>query len=506
MEDLALPKVIEIEATATCNLRCRMCHVSFMPEEVRPVLRADLIDRLEVLRGRRFIIGSGFEPMMNPEFALMLRKLARLEAQLELVTNGTLIDDSILSALADCDVRLLTFSFDGIRPETFEHIRRRAQYGQTIKNILAVRERFSRRDTIFCINTTMMRRNLEEIPEIVDFWERANFDVVRFLTMVVREPEPELLRNSLYPIRHEYYRMLDAEALKVIEQERRISVSSKYFAGCELARRFPANFFNGQVVSAHPRARVVTMTRQDAETGPYPGMWFPCRSPWSGARILSSGEVQLCYQFSVGNLHDQSFADIWQGAKANKARALVAAQRDICPTCDYFRFCLSKQIDHENLENYFSSSLAAGLDRINFETGEFGNLTKRAPRLVETIGRWNVVHVHDRYVGIPQEMGELDLRTVDLDSLAGVVMANRLPDIRRRIQEAIAGSPPAAKAPPVLVESIGTWNVVAYDDRYLGIPQALGPMDLTQVSLEKLSGVMVGKELPELRRKLRAAG
>src|SRR5437016_4235307 len=37
-----LPKLVEIEPTLTCNLRCRMCHVSYMPDEPRPMFPAEL--------------------------------------------------------------------------------------------------------------------------------------------------------------------------------------------------------------------------------------------------------------------------------------------------------------------------------------------------------------------------------------------------------------------------------------------------------------------------------
>src|SRR5215469_15557636 len=123
---LQLPTQIEIEPTYSCNLRCRMCHVSFMPDEPRPTFDADIIDKLGALRGAYFIIGSGFEPMMNRGFASMMRKLTKLGAGVEMVTNGTLLSPENVSAIVDADTRHITFSFDGITAETYEHIRRGA--------------------------------------------------------------------------------------------------------------------------------------------------------------------------------------------------------------------------------------------------------------------------------------------------------------------------------------------------------------------------------------------
>src|SRR5687767_13534150 len=167
--DVDLPNVIEIEPTYSCNLRCRMCHVSFMGEEPRPTMEASILDRLTGLRGVHVIIGSGFEPMMNREFSTIVRKLTEIDATVELITNGTLLTADNLSALVDADVRIFNFSFDGIRPENYEHIRRRARHDETIGSILRAREAFAGRETRFCINSTMMKRNMHEIPEIIDF-------------------------------------------------------------------------------------------------------------------------------------------------------------------------------------------------------------------------------------------------------------------------------------------------------------------------------------------------
>ena len=84
-----LPKLIEIEPTLTCNLRCRMCHVSYMPDEPRPMFPAELAGKLQGLAGTEILLGSGFEPTMNKGFAQIVRMLARLGLRIELITNGT---------------------------------------------------------------------------------------------------------------------------------------------------------------------------------------------------------------------------------------------------------------------------------------------------------------------------------------------------------------------------------------------------------------------------------
>ena len=80
---------------------------------------------------------------MNKGFAQIVRTLTRIGLRIELITNGTLLDDDTIAALADADVRLLVISFDGARRETYEHIRRRASYDHTLERVRLLKRRMA---------------------------------------------------------------------------------------------------------------------------------------------------------------------------------------------------------------------------------------------------------------------------------------------------------------------------------------------------------------------------
>jgi radical SAM protein with 4Fe4S-binding SPASM domain len=413
--NLEPPRVIEIEPTATCNLRCRMCHVSFMPDESRPVLPTDTLARLGSLQGVHVILGSGFEPMMHRDFAGIVRQLTGLGASLELITNGTLLSPDNVSALIDADVRVFNFSFDGIRPATYERIRRRASHAETVAAIVSTRELFRGRDTRFAVNSTMMRSNIDEIPEIVAFWDRADFDLVRFLAMVVRENEPELIRESLFPIRYRYYALLEQAAAELIASRRRIAMS------------VPPHIRGGLVMSDNPNSRAVPRPRQEHQLGEWPGMAIDCRSPWTFARILNNGDVQLCYKFTIGNLRDSSFADIWQGERARAIRDLVMRESAHCATCDYYRFCLkSADVDSDSVASYFAGPLVGGIHSIDFAAGTMPPPAPRPPVLVDSRNGHNIVRLADRYLVVPQSLGPIDFQTTDPATVAGVTITDTL--------------------------------------------------------------------------------
>lgn len=57
---------------------------------------------------------------------------------------------------------------------------------------------------------------------------------------------------------------------------------------------------------------------------------------------------------------------------------------------------------------------------------------------------------------------------------------------------------------PRLIRAIADYNVVSLRGQFWGIPQALGPIDLTSVEVEKLPGVIVGQSPEDVATKIRA--
>ena len=352
-ENLGPPEVIAIEPTLGCNIRCRMCHVSYMPDTKVQLLDVEVLKSLAFCKSKHVIIGAEFEPTIHPDFNRMMGILNGLEARIELVSNGTRLHRLQAPALYESRLQLMTFSFDGIRKATFEHIRRGADYRQTLDNILRFRAAFPAQPPYFAINSTTMRCNLAEAAETVRFWNDHGMNMVRFLFMVVRDLNPELLQEYLYPVRDQAFAVFDDVARMVIGDKLRLAVRCPWYWRSPLRHIFPRNFIKDAVVSDHPEAHDCPTPRQDAQLGAWPGMSFPCKSPFTFARILPSGHVQLCHRFTVGNLYEEDFESIWYGPRANEVRRRLLGQTDLCRSCNYYKFCLSSRSVDVTREDYY---------------------------------------------------------------------------------------------------------------------------------------------------------
>ena len=159
-------------------------------------------------------------------------------------------------------------------------------------------------------------------------------------------------------------------------------MGSAYFQQSPLRFTYPENFHGAVVESGNPGTRAIPELRAAYQLGPGPGMTWPCRSPWTFARILPNGNVELCFKFVVGNLYDRSFKDIWFGEEANAIRRHVIEETSICPACEYYRFCLrGGEVDTDSVDSYVSRH------RLKEATN-----APQPPRLIETIGDHKIVH------------------------------------------------------------------------------------------------------------------
>jgi radical SAM protein with 4Fe4S-binding SPASM domain len=232
--------------------------------------------------------------------------------------------------------------------------------------------------------------------------------------------------------------MLDAAALDLINNRRQIALRSPWYERTPLRTKYPEHFRNGYAFSNHPDVRIVPNFAREQQLGAGPGMTFPCKSPWTFAKILPDGVVQLCYRFPIGNLHEQTFEKIWFGEQAEAVRQQVAAERELCEACDYFRFCLNGAfLDGDNVQSYLAGALLEGVDDIDFTLGTMPVNLPQPPVLIETLGTFNIVRFKGAYIGVPHALGPTDLSKQDLSQLPGLIMAATLHEARRQVQAAL---------------------------------------------------------------------
>ena len=111
-------KLLEIEPAIGCNLRCIMCHVPNM--DLKKVKHKMLdIKQLEKATsgfdGINVIIGSEFEPTINPHFGELLELCKKRDWKVDFLTNATNLHLYSKELMASINFNVFNISFDGIQ-------------------------------------------------------------------------------------------------------------------------------------------------------------------------------------------------------------------------------------------------------------------------------------------------------------------------------------------------------------------------------------------------------
>ena len=163
------PLRLWIESTNACNLRCVMCPTS-LPEAPKRgfmdfALYAKIVDEAAAFAYDTNLHHRG-EAVLHPELPRMIRYAHERGLRTMLHTNGTLLDAGKAREIVASGLDYLSFSFDGFERETYEKIRVRASFEQTVANIEGfLREKQARGS-----------RTPYTVIEVINFAGRGNAD------------------------------------------------------------------------------------------------------------------------------------------------------------------------------------------------------------------------------------------------------------------------------------------------------------------------------------------
>jgi radical SAM protein with 4Fe4S-binding SPASM domain len=116
------------ELTERCNLACRMCYVRQTPgDAVRrsnelPAAAWVELTRQAVDAGMVFLLLTGGEVFLRPDFFELYSPLTRMGLEITLFTNGTLITDAVAARLAEAPPGRTEITLYGATAATYEAV------------------------------------------------------------------------------------------------------------------------------------------------------------------------------------------------------------------------------------------------------------------------------------------------------------------------------------------------------------------------------------------------
>ena len=202
---------VYIEPTNACNLECRTCIRNIWDEAIGQ-MDSETFDRiiegLQALSSPPTVFFGGFgEPLSHPAIVDMIAKVKALGAQVELITNGTLLTQEMSGRLIEAGLDMIWVSLDGATPESYADVRLGAALPEVSVNLANFR-RMRWRDypppfgfdyplkPQIGIVFVAMKRNIADLPAVISLGNQ--FGASRFLVTNVLPYTHEMCDETLY--------------------------------------------------------------------------------------------------------------------------------------------------------------------------------------------------------------------------------------------------------------------------------------------------------------------
>jgi radical SAM protein with 4Fe4S-binding SPASM domain len=320
------PKLLHVEMTTSCNIRCRMCSI-VRPGRTRKIqhLDMDVMRRLEDILP--FVsdtkMHGGGEPFLNPHIEKIIKTFQKYGVKLNTVTNATLINDK-LAKLIGRNFATLTVSMDGATQETYDYVRERSDYNKVIRG-LELLNKYRHENFRLIIGFVILRCNAHELPDLVRLAKKYGAQEVQAAWLVPFHDLPWTDEND--PTREpERMNSLLKEAVKVGEQ---IGVSVK------IPPLLPEEGGKAKAVKEHKPTYHNLHPTTDVEGH--------CRLMYDRAMVLVDGNLKPCGQSrfvdDLGTLKEQSFEAIWSGPGYARLRSTFngGTLPKTCRSCNFIR-------------------------------------------------------------------------------------------------------------------------------------------------------------------------
>ena len=262
------PKIFQVEVTNNCNLACIMCPYT---EQTRKKGSMGL-EVFKTIVDNGWLADSDFvrlhgmgEPLMNKKVFDLVEYASNKDINTEISTNICLLNKVKAQKVIDSKLTQIILSLDGMTKDTYEHIRAKADFEKSVKNLndfLDLKKK-SKSNIYTVVQIIFMKETADEVLDFVNHWKT---------------------HGALDEIRIRFY---SSWAM----QEEHINEQYESFVDDN-----------------------ISVKRKN-----------PCRLLWESVSVQFDGKVVPCCRdfdskYVLGDLNDNSLQEIWNGKKLKNLR------------------------------------------------------------------------------------------------------------------------------------------------------------------------------------------
>jgi heme b synthase len=163
------PRLIFWELTKRCNLACRHCRAEAEDVDYSGELGLDQVKRITddiAAFASPILVLTGGEPLYRDDIFDIARYAVEKKIRVALATNGTLIDRGCARKIKDAGIARVSISIDGSTASSHDDFRGiPGSFDNALRGARLLREE----GVEFQFNTTVTKRNVHEIEDILKF-------------------------------------------------------------------------------------------------------------------------------------------------------------------------------------------------------------------------------------------------------------------------------------------------------------------------------------------------
>ena len=313
-----------------CNLACKHCYATSADINFPGELGTDEIYRvMDDLKscGVSVLILSGGEPLLHPDIFAISRRAKDMGFYVGLSSNGTLITRANIDSIRDIGYDYVGVSLDGMRATHDSFRRRQGAFDESIDGIRLCRDAGIKVGLRF----TLTRDNAVELPDLLQLMRDEEIDkfYLSHLNYAGRGN-----RNRASDLHHRMTRqamdLLFATCWKDVQN----GIRREFVTGNNDADGVYLLHWAMRHLPEH-----VDRLRQQLRR------WGGNASGINIANIDNLGKVHpdtMWWDYSIGNVRDRPFSEIWQDLSDPLMAGLKARPRPLegrCAECSYLGIC-----------------------------------------------------------------------------------------------------------------------------------------------------------------------
>jgi SynChlorMet cassette radical SAM/SPASM protein ScmE len=325
---MRVPRSLDLEITARCNLRCRYCYFFNNPEVDYQDLPTEewlrFFDELGGL-GVMDLTLSGGEAILRPDIRLLISAIVKNRMRFQILSNGALLEDDLAAYLAQTGrCNFVQISLDGSSPEIHDSCRGHGSFDGAVRGIRTLQ----RHGVKVTVRVTIHRRNVDDLENIARF--------------LLEELElPAFGTNSagyLGSCR------LNAEDILLTTAERQRAMETLLHLEAGYPGRIQAAagpLAEGKIWRAMENARALNAPAFD-----HGGRLTGCGCPFHKLAVRADGAIVPCSMLAhlvLGRINEDRLQDVWLNSavlrELRERRAVSLDSFEFCSGCEYQFYC-----------------------------------------------------------------------------------------------------------------------------------------------------------------------